>query len=495
MEILLRLFERTLAASFETVFLIGVLLLLTTVLRTKLSSATLHAIWLVFIAKLLLAWLPEPMQRSLRWAALPSLQGGWLDSLRHTEPANLIDSEIFSTNAVHLSSQLVSEGLIQTASHSTNSSEAITQLWLKSALGLWLIGAVVVLIYILIGYLKISGALKAETGLIVPDHINKQLQQLQKQMGIRPRVRIQLSQQTSTPALFGLFKPVVLVPHYMQDQLSEAEWECVLRHELTHFKRMDVQVNLLAVILAAFHWFNPIVWYGLSRMRVQQELACDDSVLQAAPPIKDTYAACIVKMLEIGEKQRMSFVSASFSGYKNQIARRLIMIKNFQAKKKRLTVIGLLVLIATAILTLPSAFAANGGNISVDEYSFQLPAAGDMTTSFGDQTYPNNSNPVLHDGIDIANLEGTAVHAAEGGKIIKAEYHSLTGLTIIIEHNASWKSEYRHLSELNVQLGQVVSSGEQIGFMGSTGQSTGSHLHFSTIHNGKYVDPAPLFKK
>nr|WP_269433172.1 M23 family metallopeptidase [Paenibacillus sp. FJAT-27812] len=100
----------------------------------------------------------------------------------------------------------------------------------------------------------------------------------------------------------------------------------------------------------------------------------------------------------------------------------------------------------------------------------------------------------MHDGVDIVNSEKTAVNATADGIIIKADYDKAKGITVIIEHNNNWQTEYRHLSKLVVEEGQAVKSGALIGLMGSTGQSTGTHLHFSIVKNGQYTDPAALLE-
>lgn len=77
---------------------------------------------------------------------------------------------------------------------------------------------------------------------------------------------------------------------------------------------------------------------------------------------------------------------------------------------------------------------------------------------------------------------------------MKAEYDTKKGITVIIAHNDTWRTEYRHLDKLTVEKGDETRAGELIGLMGSTGQSTGPHLHFSILENGEYVDPATLLQ-
>lgn len=95
--------------------------------------------------------------------------------------------------------------------------------------------------------------------------------------------------------------------------------------------------------------------------------------------------------------------------------------------------------------------------------------------------------------IDITADLGTAVHAADNGKVVKVE--KLTtgyGWYVILDHENGKTTLYAHLSRINVEIGQSISNGQVIGLVGSTGRSTGPHLHFETRLNGQPVDPMTL---
>lgn len=95
----------------------------------------------------------------------------------------------------------------------------------------------------------------------------------------------------------------------------------------------------------------------------------------------------------------------------------------------------------------------------------------------------------FHYGIDIANSSGTAIIAADGGTVTKAKYEGSYGNMIIIDHGNGYQTAYAHLSKIGVHVGQKVDKGEWIGKMGSTGHSTGPHLHFEVRVNGVKKNP------
>lgn len=100
-----------------------------------------------------------------------------------------------------------------------------------------------------------------------------------------------------------------------------------------------------------------------------------------------------------------------------------------------------------------------------------------------------------HTGIDIDGfgLDGNAIVAADAGTVIKAEYYGGYGNCVVIDHGNGTNTLYGHMSGFAVSAGQSVSQGQTIGYLGSTGNSTGTHCHFEIIINGTQVDPLPYF--
>ena len=127
--------------------------------------------------------------------------------------------------------------------------------------------------------------------------------------------------------------------------------------------------------------------------------------------------------------------------------------------------------------------AANAPAAKVGGSGVAWPTNGSVTSGFG---YRWGS---LHAGIDIANGTGTPIRAAKGGTIILAGWNGGYGNCIVIDHGGGFSTLYGHMTRLRASDGQRVSQGDLIGDMGSTGNSTGSHLHFETRVNGSPQDP------
>lgn len=112
-----------------------------------------------------------------------------------------------------------------------------------------------------------------------------------------------------------------------------------------------------------------------------------------------------------------------------------------------------------------------------------------LTSSYGTRRHPLLGGRRLHSGIDLAAPAGTPVTAPSGGVVRLAGWNGGYGLFIEIDHGGGVRSRYGHMSRLNVVSGQVLRGGDVIGFVGSTGRSTGAHLHYEIIEGGLAVDP------
>jgi murein DD-endopeptidase MepM/ murein hydrolase activator NlpD len=126
---------------------------------------------------------------------------------------------------------------------------------------------------------------------------------------------------------------------------------------------------------------------------------------------------------------------------------------------------------------------------------FIWPVSGRFTSAYGYRADPFTGQRRFHNGIDLSNDIGTPIKAALAGRVVSVESQiGNYGKVVIIQHPRGFQTLYAHLSSFNVQVGQSVAAGQVIGRMGNTGRSTGSHLHFSVILNGAFVNPIRYLK-
>ncbi len=123
------------------------------------------------------------------------------------------------------------------------------------------------------------------------------------------------------------------------------------------------------------------------------------------------------------------------------------------------------------------------------DFIWPVPSSGRITSTFGNRDQPTAGASTYHKGLDIGAPTGSKIIAAAGGTVTTASYNVSAGNYIMISHGDGIYTVYMHCSKLLVSVGDQVSQGEEIALVGSTGVSTGSHLHFGVSSNGSYVNP------
>lgn len=124
--------------------------------------------------------------------------------------------------------------------------------------------------------------------------------------------------------------------------------------------------------------------------------------------------------------------------------------------------------------------------------NFLRPIPGGVVGPFGRRSVINEQPRSRHSGVDLKGERGTPVRAINHGRVVLAEDHFFSGLSVVIDHGGGIQSMYFHLDRITVDKEQMVKKGEVIGLVGSTGRATGPHLHWGVRINGARVDPLRL---
>jgi murein DD-endopeptidase MepM/ murein hydrolase activator NlpD len=155
---------------------------------------------------------------------------------------------------------------------------------------------------------------------------------------------------------------------------------------------------------------------------------------------------------------------------------------------------------STALPRPPTALHA-GRATAIDAYRqqagstdgmFRLPVEGQRTSGFGMRLHPMDHEERLHSGMDIAVPTGTPIQAAAAGQVVFSGTQAGYGNVVVIEHAEGYATLYAHNTENLVSAGTTVSQGQPIATVGSTGRSTGSHVHFEVRKDGKVRPPCSL---
>lgn len=142
-----------------------------------------------------------------------------------------------------------------------------------------------------------------------------------------------------------------------------------------------------------------------------------------------------------------------------------------------------------------------GAPAGAEELSFEagsvtsplcIPLSGVISSVFGQRQHPLTGERDFHTGLDIAAAQGTAIHAAADALVEFSGWHDSYGNCIVLKHSDNFRSLYAHCQRLIAREGAYIRRGERIALVGSTGRSTGPHLHFECIVEGRRVEPCQL---
>lgn len=231
--------------------------------------------------------------------------------------------------------------------------------------------------------------------------------------------------------------------------------------------------------------------YMLSRQLIElckQELELEKEVLEEAKLAQEIEQENLEELIAAKEQQ--------ITAYETDISNKEAAIKQYEDD----------IAIQTEIITQLEAAVAeekrklleeNGEVLKYDGGMFKWPAPSytRISSDYGNRTHPTLGVVLFHNGVDMAAPGGSKILAAYDGRVVAADYSATMGNYIMIDHGDSLYTVYMHAKALYVSKGDVVIKGEHIAAVGTTGRSTGNHLHFSVRLNGNYVNPWNYFSK
>ncbi|HKU66415.1 MAG TPA: M23 family metallopeptidase [Candidatus Baltobacteraceae bacterium] len=141
--------------------------------------------------------------------------------------------------------------------------------------------------------------------------------------------------------------------------------------------------------------------------------------------------------------------------------------------------------LVNAVFAPPQMPAASGSATPM-----QWPVAGQVTSPFGERKNPMGAGEDFHPGLDIAADEGAPIAAAAAGRVVSAGPDGGYGNLLVVDDGNGVTTRYAHCSQIFARVGETVAPGQTIAAVGSTGRSTGPHVHFEVRVNGEPVDPA-----
>ncbi|WP_103652866.1 M56 family metallopeptidase [Bacillus thuringiensis] len=348
-------FDWLIETSLMASILVGFILCIKVLFRNKLTPRWQYMLWIVLMIRLLLPWSPDS---SYSIYSLLSYSSSVSEVIPKNMPATENIVNIESDRKVELESN--SKMVTKTSEPEVKvSSEKQTTFSLyKLALYVWLAGVIILAAITFLTNRCLYSYIKKQPD-ITDEQVTTVFNRCKQSMKMKKAVSLRLAGKIASPTVFSFFRPKVLLSKKHMKVLNEQQLQYVFYHELAHIKRNDVAVNWIMYSLILLNWFNPILWYAYFCMREDQELACDAYALTFIDKEEQiAYGHTIITLLEHYSYQVPSL--ANLSRNKRTLKRRIIMIKKFQKKSYRLSLLGVIVIVAIASLSLFNARTTEG---------------------------------------------------------------------------------------------------------------------------------------
>jgi murein DD-endopeptidase MepM/ murein hydrolase activator NlpD len=267
------------------------------------------------------------------------------------------------------------------------------------------------------------------------------------------------------------------------------------------------------------YFFYPVVWFVSNRINMARECLCDEMVIAKKQISARDYATGLFQTIKLHAFDQKKLVPMPAFGHQhNKLKQRFHNLKGENRMKKTTTVLSVLGIAIIALTVLPMAeVTVKSGSqtiaaeVAADNVETKVNigtnkvgkvdeiVVGRLTAKFGQMIDPFTKKERFHNAIDIAAEKGTPVHSFGDGVVVKVvvqhEANKGAGKYITIQHSDGIQTRYTQLSLVLVKEGQTVKAGDEIGKVGSTGRSTGPHLHFELMKEGEHVDPLKYLEK
>jgi beta-lactamase regulating signal transducer with metallopeptidase domain len=345
--------------------LIAILLLVDYLLRRRVRAVFRYWLWMLVVIKLVL---PTSLSSPVSIGRFMEQPMAAIDIAENNQPVAGDISNVPSQSPG-------AEGMVESrldslpaaSIHNPPVAPAVSLAWQGGVLLVWSAVAIAMLLLLLQRAIFVWGLVRQakEANDLMKDMLNFCC----KTMGVRGRVGLKVSPNATSPAVCGLFRPVILLPHGLGSNLGSGPFRVVLMHELAHIKREDLWINLVQTVLQIAYFYNPLLWLANWAIRRVREQAVDEAVQVALGEKALQYPETLLNVARLAFKRpalslRLVGVVESKSALAGRIKR---MLTRPVPKTTKLGIIGSLAIILFAAVLLPMAKAKDAGR--VDNYA------------------------------------------------------------------------------------------------------------------------------
>jgi beta-lactamase regulating signal transducer with metallopeptidase domain len=329
------LWETTLAAAVLTLLV----LLIQSIGRRWIPPRWTYTLWLLVMVRLVLPMAPESPLSLFNLCKRVSAPAPELRATARSSPV---------TPVADLLPKPAPPSSAKPATHSRLSGTT-------GIAAAWLCGGIAYLLCCLLQYRRLLRWARHQ-----PPESNPRLVALlrsaQQLVGYRRPVRLVASQSLAVPSVLGIARPFLLFPKGALETWNDDELRLAMLHELVHVRRRDNLLNWGLILVQAVHWFNPVVWFALRRLRSEREALCDAIVLDhISAEERQSYGAVLIKAAEQVTSSNLSPALVPIVNHKHEIQRRLRMIARFKPTPRIISLCAAAVVLALACVTFTGA--------------------------------------------------------------------------------------------------------------------------------------------
>jgi bla regulator protein BlaR1 len=335
-----------------------ILIMLKTILKDKLSASWHYGIWFLLIIRLTLPYAPQSHF---------SVFNLFPHTAQNIEISQFdeISQNVTENHEINISAQ--ESTFIQDKNNKIDTpvmkDEPAKRQSVSSYLDIislvWIVGAGIMLLYISV--LNIVFYLGIKKYFRCLDRNNLEiLEECKSLLKVKKNIPLIYYPGNKPPFLLGIFRPKLIIPANLFDKLSVQKKRYIFLHEIAHFKRKDILVNSIMLIIKSIHWFNPIIWYACYKMQEDCEIACDASVLSYIEPEEyKKYGETAIDVLKVFSKTCWIPGTAGISGNGTGIKRRIHMIARFGKNSLIWTLVALILVLAIGLVGLTNSSQGN----------------------------------------------------------------------------------------------------------------------------------------
>nr|WP_321439808.1 peptidoglycan DD-metalloendopeptidase family protein [uncultured Hyphomonas sp.] len=290
------------------------------------------------------------------------------------------------------------------------------------------------------------------------------------------------------PFLAGILKRAIYVPAALIRGGGASE---VVVHELVHLKRGDLIARPLERIVADLFWLSPFAWWIRGQLDFWREAVVDEETVElTGDPI--AYARTLTSAARISRDEAVLPVAAFILRKKGTLKMRLNELLTEKPRPRRMGLVLAAALMCAAPLAVAQGMLIKGAAAVPGETLFYSHAVLDkatLTSAFGERVDPFTKKTATHRGVDLAAARGTPAYAPADGTVIFAGQKAGYGNVVELMVGNDTVLRFGQLDTLSVEQGQLLKAGDEIGGVGTSGRSTGPHLHLEVWRDGELTDP------